>query len=115
MGNRSVQILLTEQQYQELEEKAKEKGLSVPLYIKGAVLQTDEFSTAYEKLIKKVDDIPSGTKFDIKSLFGTEWTMSRGVKLTLGKTYFNRVEKGYITNVSKIGKDSSNVMWYVKL
>lgn len=115
MSNRSVQILFTHEEYKELEEKAAKQGLTVPLYIKGQVLEDNEFARSYRNLLAKADALPSGTKFTLKSLFGTEWTMSRGTKLTLGKTYFNRVQEGTITNVEPIGKDSSNVMWYEKL
>lgn len=115
MGNKSVQILFTEKQYVDLEKKAEKHGLTVPLYIKGVMLEDDEFSVAYKKLIEKVEALPSGTRFTIRSLFGTEWTMSRGIKLSLGKVYFDRVKSRSLTNVSDEGKDSSNVMWYVKL
>jgi hypothetical protein len=115
MANKSIQILFTEEEYQKLENEAVKKGLTVPLYIKGLVLQDNEFGQSYKKLIGKVDQLSSGTRFTIKSLFGTEWTMSTGIKLTLGKTYYNRVKDGTITNVRAEGKDSSNVMWYIKL
>lgn len=115
MGNTSVQILFTEKQYKDLEKKAVKQGLTVPLYIKGIILDDDEFSIAYESLIQKVEALASGTRFSIKLLFGTEWTMGRGIKLSLGKTYNDRVKKGLITNVRQEGKDSSNVMWYIKL
>lgn len=111
----NIQILVTEEEYRTLEEKASAYGLTVPLYIKGEVLQDNDFGTCYRKLIEKVDALPSGTRFNIKSLFGVEWTMSRGVKLNLGKTFFSRVESGVITTAKIHGKDSSNVMWYEKV
>lgn len=114
-NNRSVQILFTDDEYTSLEEEAVKHGLTVPLYIKGQVLKDNEFSQSYRQLIKKVSGLPSGTQFNIRSLFGVDWTMSRGTKLTLGKTYYNRVQDGTITNVEPMGKDSSNVMWYQKL
>ncbi|WP_034332769.1 single-stranded DNA-binding protein [Bacillus sp. J37] len=115
MGNKSVQILFTDDEFKGLQKKAKKKGLTVPLYIKGEILQNNEFGESYKKLIEKVDQLSSGTRFTIKLLFGTEWTMSKGVKLTLGKTFFSRVSDGTITNVEAEGKDSSNVMWYKKI
>lgn len=115
MSNRSVQILFTEEEFIKLEQHAVRQGLTVPLYIKGLVLEDNEFSQSYKKLVKKVEELPSGTRFTIKTLFGTEWTMSKGIKLTLGKTYFSRVQDGTISNVKAEGKDSSNVMWYIKL
>lgn len=115
MSNKSVQILFTEDEYNKLESEAIKQGLTVPLYIKGQVLKDNKFAQSYKKLIERVDELPKGTHFTIKVLFGTEWTMSRGIKLTLGKTYFNRVQDGTIKNVKSMGKDTSNVMQYEKL
>jgi len=72
------------------------------------------FGKYYQDLIEKVNALPSGTKFNIKALFGVEWTMNKGIKLNLGKTFFGRVDSGIINNVLIVGKDSSNVMWYEK-
>ena len=115
MNKTNIQILLTNDEYMQLKEKADRVGLTVPLYIKSTVLEDDGFGAAYRSLIDRVADLPAGTRFNIKSLFGVEWTMSRGVKLNLGKTYYNRVRAGVVTNVKIHGKDSSNVMWYEKL
>lgn len=115
MSKKSVQILLTEEEYQRMEKEAIKQGFTVPLYIKSLVLKDDDFTSSYKKLVDRVNQLKSGTRFTIKSLFGTEWTMTKGIKLTLGKTYFYRVKDGTITNVKAEGKDTSNVMWYAKL
>ena len=115
MSKKSVQILFSGEEFSKLEKEAVKCGLTVPLYIKGQVLKDSEFDTNYKKLIKKVEEIPAGTRFTIQLLFGIEWTMSRGLKLSLGKIYYKRVKDGTIVNVEPEGKDSSNVMWYVKL
>lgn len=115
MRKNNIQILLSDEEYMQVQERADKVGLTVPLYIKSVILQGDDFATAYQSLIERVERLPSGTRFNIKALFGVEWTMSRGVKLNLGKTYYNRVKVGVITNVKIHGKDSSNVMWYEKL
>lgn len=108
----NVQILFTKEEYKKLQEEADKLGLTVPLYIKGEVLKDDVFGMYYRKLINKVNALPSGTKFNIKALFGVEWTMGKGIKLNLGKTFYGRVDNGIVENVLCIGKDSSNVMWY---
>ena len=115
MGNKSVQILFTDEELEYLEKEAAKEGLTVPLYIKGTVLQDNEFGKYYKVLVDKANKLSPGTRFNIKAIFGTDWTMPKGVKLTLGKTYYNRVQDGTITNVKAEGKDSSNVMWYIKL
>ena len=113
--SKSVQILFTDDEFKSLEIDATKKGLTVPLYVKGEVLKNDEFTKHYATLIKKVIALKAGTAFNIKVLFGTDWTMPKGVKLTLGKTYYCRVRDGSITNVKATGKDSSNIMWYEKI
>jgi hypothetical protein len=113
--SRTVQIVLSNEEYEQLEREANQEGLTVPLYVKGVALGDNEFSRSYKKLIQKVAQLPSGTRFTIKAVFGTDWTMGKGVKLSLGKTFYQRVEDGTVPNVVAEGKDSSNVMWYMKL
>lgn len=114
MKKQSIQILVTEKEFAILQEQANKYGLTVPLYVKSEVLKDNDFGTAYRQLIERVDKLPSGTRFNIKALFGVDWTMSKGVKLNLGKTYYNRVKSGVITNATALDKDSSNVQWYEK-
>lgn len=114
MDKVNVQILFTKTEFEQLKVEADKLGLTVPLYIKGEVLKDNIFGKHYQELIEKVNALPSGTKFNIKALFGVEWTMGKGIKLNLGKTFFGRVDSGIIDNVRCIGKDSSNVMWYEK-
>lgn len=111
----SIQILVDDQEYKALKEQADKLGLTVPLYIKSRVVKGDDFGTYYKELIKRVEKLPSGTRFNIRALFGVDWTMSKGVKLNLGKTYYSRVSEGVIKNVKMLEKDSSNVMWYEKI
>ncbi len=115
MKKLSIQILVTEEEFDILQKEANKYGLTVPLYVKSEVLKTDDFGTAYRRLMEKVEALPPGTRFNIRALFGVEWTMSKGVKLNLGKTYFNRVKSGVITNVTALSKDSSNVQWYERI
>ena len=81
------------------------------------VLKDDIFCGFYKKLIAKVNALPAGTKFNIKSLFGAEWNtgINKGIKLKLGKTFFGHVNSQVVKNVECIGKDSSNIMWYKRI
>lgn len=88
MDKINVQILFTKAEFKQLQAEADKLGLTVPLYIKGEVLKDDDvFGKYYQKLIEKVNALPSGTKFNIKALFGVEWTMGKGIKLNLGKPF----------------------------
>lgn len=110
----NVQILFTKEDFEQLQKEADKVGLTVPLYIKGKVLKKEDFFNYYHELLRKVNALHSGTKFNIKALFGVEWTMRKGIKLNLGKTFFGQVNRGIVKNVRCLGKDSSNVMWYEK-
>ena len=115
MEKYNIQILFTKDEYDYLQTEADKLGLTVPLFIKRTVLKNDVFGDYYQKLIEKVGALAAGTEFNIKALFGVEWTMSKGIKLNLGKTFYGRVDSKIVTNVECIGKDSSNVMWYRRL
>lgn len=113
-GKTNIQVMFSEEEMKYLTGEAAQMSLSVPLYIRAMVLPDDGFVRAYRSLLERVDALPSGKRFSIRALFGVDWTMDRGIKLNLGKTYNKEVKKGTITNVAEIGKDNSNVMWYIK-
>lgn len=113
-GKTNIQVMFSGEEMQYLSHEAAKMNLSVPLYIRAMVLPNDGFVKAYRSLLERVDALPSGKRFSIPVLFGVDWTMSRGIKLNLGKTYYKEVEKGSITNVTAEGKDNTNIMWYVK-
>ncbi|WP_092874654.1 DUF1413 domain-containing protein [Acetitomaculum ruminis] len=41
-------------------------------------------------MIQKVNNLPSGTKYTIKNLFGVEWAMETGTKLNIRKNFFQK-------------------------
>lgn len=112
---KNIQILVTDEEFNMLSRKADAVGLTVPLYVKSEILTDNDFSHYYQQLLEKVDNLQPKTRFTVKMLFGVEWTMDKGIKLNLGKTYYNKVSTNVIKNVKPIGKDSSNVMWYEKI
>ncbi len=111
-NQKNVQLLFNAQEYAYLESAAKQQGLPVPVYIKCTVLQNSPFYSYWQQLLQKVAALPAGTDFNIKSIFGTSWTMDKGTKLNLGKTFNNQVKAGAIKGVKSLGKDASKVMWY---
>ena len=113
-GKTNVQVMFNGEEMQYLSNEAAKLNLSVPLYIRAMVLPDDDFVRAYRSLLERVDGLSSGKRFSIPALFGVDWTMSKGIKLNLGKTYYKEVQKGSITNVTVEGKDRTNIMWYVK-
>lgn len=114
MNKKNVQIVLTEEEYTSVKEKADVMGLSVAHYVKSIILDEDDFTKYYKQLLKMVEALAPETKFNIRDLFGDEWTMSKGIKLNLGKTFYKQYKEGIINNVAELGRDTSPIMWYIK-
>ena len=112
---RLVQMLFTESEYESLEKRANAVDLTVPLFIKSEMLHGDDFGSAYQKLMKKVEELPPGTTFALPPLFGMEWLpLSAGVRMNLGKMFLRKVQAGKIPNVKLLEVDQSNLKWYLK-
>ena len=113
MSNKIVQISFSDSEMTYLTQKAEHEGISVALYIKNSVLLDTEFKKCFEELKTKVARIKVGIKFNIKAVFGTDWTnIEKGVRLALGKAFYTYVHSGSITNVKILDKDSANTQWY---
>lgn len=114
--NRNIQLVVSEKEYEAIKAKAEEKGLNVALYIKSLILDgKDDFSITYEELRSRVDALPTGVKFNIKALFGVDWTMSPGIKRALGRVYYQNYKAGLETNVKALEDESKQHMWYEKI
>ena len=113
MLNKIVQISFSDSEMKYLTQKSENEGISVALYIKNCVLANTEFKKCFEELKTKVARIKVGTKFNIKAVFGTDWSnIEKGVRLALGKAFYTYVQSGSITNVKVLPKDSAHTQWY---
>lgn len=113
---KNIQVLLNEDEYTVIETKAKEAGQPIPVYVRSRLLgDENELSAAYAEALRRVEALAPGTAFDLKTLFGTDWTMSRGTKLTLGKTFYEMVKDGVIRTARPEKKNSSNIMQYTRI
>ena len=112
----NIQLLLNDVEYAHVTAAAAKQGVPVPVYIRSRILdEENEFTRAYAETLRRVEALPIGTKFNLKALFGTDWTMSRGTKLTLGRTFYEMVRSSAVPTVKALGKDSSNIMQYKRL
>ena len=122
---KNIQLLLDDDEYAVIAAAAEEQNLPVLAYIRRLLLgEKDEFVRAYEEALRRVEALSPGTVFTLKTLFGADWTMSRGTKLTLGKAFYeqfkeNPDEERNKNSPPKIaearGKDKSNIMRYERL
>ena len=113
---KNIQVLLSEDEYTAIAAAAQEAGQPIPVYVRSRLLgDTNELSTAYAETLRRVEALAPGTPFDLKTLFGTDWTMSRGTKLTLGKTFYEMVKVGIVKIARAEQKNSSNIMQYTRI
>ena len=115
---KNIQIVLSDTEYGCLADAAKRAGLPISVHIRRLLLgEKDEFAEAYAEALRRVEALPLGTEFTLKTIFGADWTMSRGTKLTLGKTFYDMVtrEKDGIKIAIPLGKDRSNIMQYKRI
>lgn len=110
-------VEVSENEEKFLEEKAGEKGLTIPNYIRSIVLAETEFHTRFEELKKGIENVPIGVKFNVRDVFYKfEWTsISRGVRLGLGRVFYNYIKDGNMSNIEALPeKDRDNVQLYIR-
>lgn len=113
---KNIQLLLNDDEYAHIAEAAEKRGIPVLAHIRALLLGTeDAFAATYADTLRRVEALTPGTKFSLKTLFGTDWTMPRGIKLTLGRAFYDMVDGGKVTAAKALGKDSSNIMQYVRV
>lgn len=113
---RNIQLLVSDEEYEWIKEKADKKNMTVSLYVRGLLFEgRNNLAAYYNELLKKVDELDVGTEFTIKELFGVNWRMDRGIKLRLGRMFNEQVQNKVIKNVERMDKDSSNARHYKKI
>jgi len=114
--SRVVQVSFTDKEFADLERLAQEEGVTVPFYIKSKVLEDTELQQWFQELLIRTGRIPKDTAFNIKAVFGTDWiSISKGVRLALGRSFYNYVNAGKVPGVVPTEKDSANTQWYRKV
>jgi len=115
MASRVIQISLSDAEYAHLEAMAmaEAKGMRVALYVKNKVLGNTEFRRCFDELLERVSRRKPGTSFNIRMVLDTDWAnIDRGVRLAMGRAFYNAVVAGKVEGVSPTKKDSANVQWY---
>ena len=113
---RNIQLLVSNEEYEWLKERADEKNMTVSFYARELLFEgRNNLAVYYNELLKKVEELNTGIEFTIKELFGVDWRMDRGIKLRLGRMFNEQVQNGVIKNVKLIRKDSSNTKHYKKI
>lgn len=112
--SKKISILLTDEQYAELAEKAKDSNLTITDYVVSQLPISQEKKVQLADVLEKVKKLPIG-EFNIPALFTEqEWNgFTKGSRLTVGKQFFKEVNN--LPNVNFKGKNSANLAIYEKI
>ncbi|MCL2838656.1 MAG: single-stranded DNA-binding protein [Oscillospiraceae bacterium] len=116
-----IQISVSNTEHAELERQAKEHGLSISRYIISQILPDNEFKKWYPELLLRVSKLESGTIFNIREVFATDWKdIPKGIKLALGRVFYKNVsdknvcDDYNVANIEILDKNDTNIQWYEK-
>jgi len=110
-----IQVTLTDEEYVELEQKALAEGNTINQYLKNLAFPNNDFKRWFPDLLRRVDAMSGGTEFNIRAVMAVDWlVIPRGIRLALGRVFFQHVDAGKIENVTATEPDSSRVQWYIK-
>ena len=110
-----IQVSVTDTEYAELEKKAKEHGFSIPRYLVSQSLPDNDFKKWYPELISRVNALESGTIFNIREVFATDWKdIPKGIKLALGRVFYKNILEKDISDVAILDKNDTKIQWYEK-
>ena len=110
-----IQIPVSDDEYTELVEKANAEGSTIAQYIKNIVFPGNDFRRWFPELINRVNSLAMGTDFNIRAVMATDWAnIPKGIKLALGRVFFQHVDVGRIANVAATQMDSAKTQWYTK-
>jgi hypothetical protein len=117
MAEKIISFGVTFEEYKNIDSEAKNAGMSISMFCKSKILDT-AFYENYQLLLKKVSNLPSSiTKFSVSDLFDNEqWkNIPRGVRLSIGKQFYNMVKNHIIKNIKIEGFGTSKTMRYSKI
>lgn len=111
----TVSVTLTNDEYKKALKDAEAKGLTISQYVKRFSIGSNEFDTRFEFLKKAAQEQNVGKRFTVMSLFEDWNEIEKGVRLTLGRAFFNLVKKGDLEGVEDAGKGVSNIQLYRRI
>ncbi len=115
--SKNLIIVLSDEEYDAIHNKAKEKGISASKYAYDILFKNkDSFESKWILLMERIEQYPSGAEFDISIIVGVALWQSydRGTKLSLARTLKRKIDDGSITNVEVVGRSASNITIYRK-
>ena len=112
---RVIQIPVSDREYEQLAEKANAEGSTIVRYIKDIVIPGNDFQRWFPELLNRVNSLEIETEFNIRAVMATDWVnIPKGIKLSLGRVFYQHVDSGRVANVTPLCMDSAKTQWYQK-
>ena len=109
----TISVTLTQEELRMAEKLAERHGLPLAQCVKQFPLCDQVFEERFETLKQRAAAQPAGRPFTVMGLFSDDWnTLDRGLRLSLGRTFYHLVRGGKLPGVRPAGKNSSNVQLY---
>ena len=106
-----IRLALSEEQYQQLIEIAKEegKGVSIQDIIRKRVFGEESIFTPAEAVNRALNRFTSGNRFTLSDLYSNdEWQlMGRGVSGVFGRKVYKYIEEEYKNSIKYIGTNKT--------
>lgn len=111
----TVAVTLTDGEYKQAVETAKSLGITLAQYVKQNAIVSDDFTKYFDILCEKAKRHPLEKPFMVMDLFADWDAIDRGLRLSLGRTFYHQVSAGKIPGIALAGKGRSNIQLYVRI
>lgn len=113
-----IQFVLTDEQYKTFMKDVEDSGVSISQYVISKVLpDKTDFEKLWDEFKEKLEIFPVGIDFDVSIVMGQDkwYTLDKSQKLSVARLFNKKVSSGEYSNITMIGRSSSNVSRYRKI
>lgn len=97
-----IKFSVSEEHYHQLEELAKEQGVTIQDIVRKRVFNEDTIYTPAEAVRRALENYTKGDRFTIPDLFPT-WNLKRGAAGIFGRQCFNYIKEEYKDKIVYVG------------
>jgi hypothetical protein len=116
MSEKIISFGVSIQEFNKIQDRAKQENMSIAMYCKSIILPESEFTKYYDYLIDKIKTFPPNITFTIRDIMKDEmWnTIPKGVKLAIGRQFYSQVHSRIIDYIDIVGYGAAKTMRYSK-
>lgn len=100
-----IRIAVSEEQYQQLLQMAKEQGSSIQDIIRNKMFEQETIYTPAEAVRRALEKYKSGDRFTLTDLYPNEWNLERGVAGVFGRQTYKYISENYRDRIVYIGRN----------